>query len=53
VLGTGIHFFFSIASDNHPNYFDPFVVISGFMPHFFFAIPLALIVKRRLASSAR
>src|SRR5216684_8501323 len=90
VVGTGIHFFFSLAwgvlfafiwpffrrrgfeatlvalfyavfawivmhvaimvvSSNHPDYYDPVVIIGGFMSHFFFAVPLALIVKRRLA----
>jgi hypothetical protein len=39
-----------IVSDNHPNYYDPAVVIGGFMSHFFFTVPLALIVKRQLAS---
>lgn len=89
VVGTGIHFFFSIAwgvlfaliwpwfrkrdfeatfvalfyamfawiimhaaimvaSDNHPNYYDPVVIIGGFMSHFFFTVPMALIVKNRL-----
>jgi hypothetical protein len=38
-----------IASSNHPNYFDPNVIIGGFMSHFVFAIPLALVVKRILA----
>jgi hypothetical protein len=37
------------VSNNHPNYYDPVVVIGGFMSHFFFTVPLALIVKRRLA----
>jgi hypothetical protein len=38
------------VSDNHPDYTDPVVVIGGFMSHFFFAVPLALIIKRRLAA---
>jgi hypothetical protein len=94
VLGTGIHFFFSIAwgllfawlwpyfrrrgyeatlvalfyavvawivmhaaimvaSDNHPDYYDPVVVIGGFMSHFFFTVPLALIVKRLLDDASQ
>ncbi len=93
VVGTGIHFFFSLAwgllfaliwpffrrrgfeatlvalfyavfawivmhvaimvvSSNHPDYYDPVVIIGGFMSHFFFAVPLALIVKQRLAPKA-
>ncbi|MEJ8796636.1 hypothetical protein WKR88_10125 [Trinickia caryophylli] len=38
-----------IAGDNHPNYYDPAVIIGGFMSHFFFTVPLALVVKRKLA----
>jgi hypothetical protein len=90
VVGTGIHFLFSIAwgvlfasvwphlrkrgyeatlvalfyaviawivmhaailfaSDNHPDYHDPVVIIGGIMSHFFFTVPLALVVKRQLA----
>jgi hypothetical protein len=44
-----MHVAIMIASDNHPNYYDPVVIIGGFMSHFFFTIPLALIVKRMLA----
>lgn len=49
VAWTVMHVAIMIASDNHPNYFDPTVIIGGCMSHFFFTIPLALIVKRRLA----
>jgi len=48
-----MHVAISIASDNHPNYYDPVVIIGGFMSHFCFTVPLALIVKRMLAPSAR
>ncbi|PTB20187.1 hypothetical protein C9I57_13935 [Trinickia symbiotica] len=44
-----MHTLISIASSNHPNYFDPNVVIGGFMSHFVFTVPLALVVKRMLA----
>jgi len=44
-----MHVAIMIAGDNHPNYYDPVVIVGGFMSHFFFAVPLALIVKRRLA----
>ncbi|MFM0415638.1 hypothetical protein [Paraburkholderia aromaticivorans] len=44
-----MHVAISIASNNHPNYFDPVVIIGGFMSHFCFTVPLALIVKRMLA----
>ncbi|MGV2289255.1 hypothetical protein AAHK20_11140 [Trinickia sp. YCB016] len=49
-----MHVAISIASDNHPNYYDPAVIIGGFMSHFCFTVPLALVVKRMLApQSAR
>ncbi|MFD1554768.1 hypothetical protein ACFSHT_03865 [Paraburkholderia silviterrae] len=44
-----MHTLIMIASANHPNYFDPNVVIGGFMSHFVFTVPLALVVKRMLA----
>jgi hypothetical protein len=44
-----MHVAISIASNNHPNYYDPAVIIGGFMSHFCFTVPLALVVKRRLA----
>lgn len=44
-----MHVAIMIASSNHPNYYDPNVIIGGFMSHFFFTVPLALIVKQRLA----
>lgn len=45
-----MHAAIMVATTDHPNYFDPMVVIGGFMSHFFFTVPLALIVKRRLAA---
>jgi len=44
-----MHVAIMIAGDNHPNYYDPVVIIGGFMSHFCFTVPLALIVKRKLA----
>lgn len=44
-----MHVLIMIASTNHPNYFDPNVIIGGFMSHFVFTVPLALVVKRKLA----
>jgi len=46
-----MHAAIMIVSENHPNYFDPVIVIGGFMSHIFFTVPLALIVRRRLAVS--
>jgi hypothetical protein len=48
-----MHAAITIVSSNHPNYYDPNVIIGGFMSHFFFTVPLALIVKRRLAGDAK
>jgi hypothetical protein len=48
-----MHGAIAVVSSNHPNYFDPNVIIGGFMSHFFFTVPLALIVKSRLAPQAR
>jgi hypothetical protein len=44
-----MHLAIVIVSTNHPNYLDPNVIVGGFMSHIFFAVPLALVVKRRLA----
>jgi hypothetical protein len=43
-----MHVAIMLASDNHPNYYDPAVIIGGFMSHIFFTVPLALTVKRLL-----
>jgi hypothetical protein len=46
-----MHVAIMIASTNHPNYYDPAVIIGGFMSHFCFTVPLALIIKRKLAAN--
>jgi hypothetical protein len=48
-----MHVAIMIASDNHPNYYDPAVIIGGFMSHIFFTVPLALTVKRLLEPRSR
>ncbi|MDE1181922.1 hypothetical protein [Paraburkholderia sp.] len=48
-----MHVAIMIASTNHPNYYDPAVIIGGFMSHFFFTVPLALTVRRMLATTPR
>lgn len=48
VLWIVMHVAIAITSANHPDYFDPMVIIGGFMSHFFYAVPLALYVKHRL-----
>ena len=45
-----MHVAIMVASDNHPNYYDPNVIIGGFMSHFFFAVPTALYVKHRMST---
>ena len=50
IAWIAMHVAIMLAGDNHPNYYDPAVVIGGFMSHFCFTIPLALTVKRMLAS---
>jgi len=49
ILWIVMHIAIALASSNHPNYLDPNVIIGGFMSHFFYAVPLALFVKRHLA----
>jgi hypothetical protein len=50
VIWIVMHAAIMAVTTNHPDYFDPMVVIGGFMSHFFYAVPLALIVKHRLAA---
>ena len=50
VLWIVMHVAIDLIGDDHPDYLDPVVVIGGFMSHFFYTVPLALIVKRRLGS---
>ena len=45
-----MHIAIMVASDTHPNYYDPNVIIGGFMSHFFFAVPTALYVKYRMST---
>ena len=47
-----MHAAISVVTADHPDYFDPMVVIGGFMSHFFYTVPLALIVKQVLAPRA-
>ncbi len=52
IIWIVMHVAIAIASANHPNYLDPNVIIGGFMSHFFYTVPLALVVKQRLTSTA-
>ena len=47
-----MHVAIAVVSDNHPDYLDPVVIIGGFMSHFFFTVPLALYVKRRVGDGS-
>jgi hypothetical protein len=49
IAWIAMHVAIALVSSNHPDYTDPAVVIGGFMSHIFFTVPLALVVKRRLA----
>jgi hypothetical protein len=46
-----MHAAIATVSTSHPNYLDPAVVIGGFMSHFFFTVPMALLIKRQLAQA--
>lgn len=48
ILWIAMHLAIALVGDDHPDYLDPVIVIGGFMSHFFYTIPLALIVKQRL-----
>ena len=52
ILWIVMHAAIAVAGDDHPDYLDPNVVIGGFVSHLFYALPLALYVKRRLAIAA-
>jgi hypothetical protein len=45
-----MHAAIAAVSTSHPDYLDPTVIIGGFLSHIFFTVPLALVVKRRLAA---
>lgn len=49
VAWIAMHLAIAILSDSHPDYADPVVILGGFVSHLFFTVPLALIVKARLA----
>jgi hypothetical protein len=50
VIWIVMHAAIMVAIADHPNYFDPNVVIGGFMSHLFYAVPLALYVKGKLTA---
>jgi hypothetical protein len=46
---TVMHAAIAAVSTNHPDYLDPVVIIGSFVTHIFYTVPLALVVKRKLA----
>jgi hypothetical protein len=46
-----MHALIIMVSTSHPDYTDPNVVIGGMLSHICFTVPLALVVKRRLAAA--
>ena len=50
VVWVVMHLAIVVVSSSHPNYGDPNVVIGGMLSHVFYTVPLALMVKRRLAA---
>jgi hypothetical protein len=51
ILWIVMHGAIAVVSSDHPNYLDPNVVIGGFMSHLFYAVPLALVVKRVMSET--
>jgi hypothetical protein len=51
ILWIVMHGAIAVVSSDHPNYLDPNVVIGGFMSHLFYAVPLALVVKRLMSET--
>jgi hypothetical protein len=47
-----MHLAIAAVGENHPDYTDPVVIIGGLMSHFFFTVPLALMVKSLDRSAA-
>lgn len=50
IVWIAMHVAISLTTNDHPNYHDPYVIIGGVMSHIFYAVPMALVVKRLLAS---
>src|SRR5271154_3430471 len=46
-----MHSAITLVSSDHPNYLDPTVVIGGLMSHLFYAVPLALVVRRLMSET--
>lgn len=53
VLWVVMHVAIALVGHEHPNYFDPNVIIGGIMSHLFYAVPLALVVRSGMARAER
>lgn len=53
VAWVAMHVAISISSRDHPNYYDPVVIIGGVMSHIFFSVPMALVIKRMMQHTVR
>ncbi|MGH8143876.1 MAG: hypothetical protein ACREU2_15325 [Steroidobacteraceae bacterium] len=53
VVWVVMHLAIVTVSSSHPRYADPNVVIGGMLSHLFYTVPLALLVKRRLAAQTQ
>ena len=51
ILWIAMHVPIELLGHKRPDYFDPVVVIGGFMSHLFYTVPLALYVKRHLSAA--
>ena len=51
ILWIVMHGAIALVSSDHPNYLDPTVVIGGLMSHLFYAVPLALVVRRLMSET--
>jgi len=45
LLWAIMHAAIALATNDHPNYLDPNIVIGGVMSHLFYTVPMALLVK--------
>jgi hypothetical protein len=45
-----MHAAIALAGHKHPDYLDAGIIINGLVSHLFFSVPLALVVRRRLAA---
>ena len=51
ILWIVMHSAIALVTSDHPNYLDPNVVIGGFMSHLFYAVPVALVVRRLMSET--